>query len=65
MCLMLVEAREGIRSSGTGGTQSCELPCGGWQPNPGPLQEQQVLSLVAQADLELVILLPQSPECWL
>ena len=34
---------EGIRSSGTDITDSYEMPCGCWEPNPGPLQEQQVL----------------------
>jgi hypothetical protein len=27
----------------TGGTDSCESPCGYWELNPGPLQEQPVL----------------------
>lgn len=32
------------RSPGTGVTKDCESPCGGWDPNPGLLQGQQVLS---------------------
>ena len=33
---------ESIRFPGTGVTDSCELPCGCWESNPGPLQEQSV-----------------------
>ena len=33
----------GIRSPGTGVTDSCELPYGCWELNPGPLEEQSVL----------------------
>ena len=31
---------EGVGSAGTGVTDSCELPCGCWELNPGPLEEQ-------------------------
>ena len=34
---------EGTRSSGAGVTDSCELPCGCWELNPDPLEEQPVL----------------------
>ncbi|KAM7334546.1 hypothetical protein ACRRTK_007866 [Alexandromys fortis] len=34
----------GIRSPATGVTDSCELPCGSRALNPGPLQEQPLLS---------------------
>ena len=34
---------EGIRSSGTGVTYSCELPCGCWELNLGLLEEEPVL----------------------
>lgn len=34
---------EGIRSPGTGETDSCELPCRFWELSPGPLEEQPVL----------------------
>ena len=34
---------EGARSPATGVTDSCELPCGYWELNPGPLEEQPVL----------------------
>ena len=30
---------EGVRFFGTGVTDSCELPCGCWELNPGPLEE--------------------------
>ena len=32
-----------VRFSWTGATDSCELPCGCWELNPGPLEEQSVL----------------------
>jgi hypothetical protein len=35
---------EGVRSPGTGIIDNCELPCGCWELNPGPLEEQPVLS---------------------
>ena len=31
---------EVVRSSGTGVTDSCELPCGCWELNTYPLEEQ-------------------------
>ena len=34
---------EGFGSSGMGVTDSCELPYGCWELNPGPLEEQPVL----------------------
>ncbi|ERE84501.1 E3 ubiquitin-protein ligase [Cricetulus griseus] len=34
---------KGIGYFGNGVIDSCELPCGCWESNPGPLQEQQVL----------------------
>ena len=33
----------GVKVFGTGVTDSCELPCGCWELNPGPLEEQSVL----------------------
>ena len=33
----------GVRSPGTGIKDSCELPCGYWELNSGPLEEQPVL----------------------
>jgi hypothetical protein len=34
---------EGVRSPGREVTDSCELTCGYWELNPGPLEEQPVL----------------------
>ena len=38
------EVRKGVRSPGTEITDSCEPPCGHWESNPGPLQEQALLT---------------------
>ena len=43
MSYLYVCLGEGVRSPGTGVTDSCELPCGCWELNLGPLQEQHVL----------------------
>jgi hypothetical protein len=43
VCAMPSEARRGCLSPGTGVANSCELPCGWQELNPGPLQEQVVL----------------------
>ena len=37
---MPLEPEEGIRSPGTGVTDTCEPLCGCWEPNPAPPQEQ-------------------------
>ena len=42
-CLDPMETRKGMVSPGTGITDSCEPPCGRWELNPGPLEEQPVL----------------------
>lgn len=34
---------EGSRALGTVATEGCKLPCGFWDPNPGPLKEQPLL----------------------
>ena len=34
---------EGVRFPGAGVTDSCEPPCGCWELNLGPLEEQPVL----------------------
>ena len=34
---------EAVRSTRSGVTDSCELSCGCWELNPGPLEEQPVL----------------------
>ena len=41
-----LQSPEDIRSPGTGVTHSCELPCGYWELNQGPLQEQLECSLL-------------------
>ena len=33
---------EGVREPGTGLTGGCDLPCGCWELNMGPLEEQSV-----------------------
>lgn len=45
MCFYLCSLHvcEGIRNPGTGVTDKCELPCGCWEMNPGPLEELPVL----------------------
>jgi hypothetical protein len=43
MYLVLLEAQRGIRSSGTGITDRCKMPCRYWELNLGLLEEQQVL----------------------
>ena len=40
-------------SSGTGVADNCELPCGCWEANLGPLQEQQVSPVSADPSLQL------------
>lgn len=39
---VLREATKSIGTSGTGITDGCELPCGSWEPNSGPMQEELV-----------------------
>ena len=45
------------RSPGTGIRDSCELPCGCWELNPGPLEEQPVL-LTAEPSLQPLSFFP-------
>lgn len=40
---LLWRPEEGVRSCGTGVTDSCEPPCGCWESNSSPLQKQSVL----------------------
>jgi hypothetical protein len=44
LCIMCMQypqrPEEGTGSCGTGGPDSCELPCGLWEWNPGPVEEQ-------------------------
>lgn len=44
MCLVLKEAREGVRTSGTGVTDCCKPPSRCWESNQGLPGEQAVLS---------------------
>ena len=46
----------GVRAPGNGVTDSCELPCGCWDLNPGPLGEQPV-RLTAESSLQLPIII--------
>ena len=41
VCLVPIEFRIGVRSPGTGVTDSCELSCGCWELKLSPLEEQQ------------------------
>ena len=43
LTLFYVHWCEGVRTPGTGSSDSCELPCGCWELNPGPQEEQSVL----------------------
>ena len=52
MHVCMQRPEEGIRSLGTGVTDGCELPCGCWEWNPGPLQEQQ-LYLIPKPSLQV------------
>lgn len=50
MCLLTPE--EGIGSPKTGVAGGCELPCGFWDLNPGPLEEQTLL-LTAELPIQI------------
>jgi hypothetical protein len=42
-CFACMCVCEGVRSPGIGAIDSCcELPCGYWELNPGPLEEQPI-----------------------
>ena len=55
ICLCLTRPEEGIKSifncRGIVATDGCELPCGCWQLDLGPLQEQPVL-LTTESSLQ-------------
>jgi hypothetical protein len=42
-CLVAMETTRGMRSLGPGTMDGCEPPCGCWELDQGPLQEQQEL----------------------
>ena len=46
LCACLLRPEEAIVSSGTGIIVACELSCGCWELNLGPLQKWQVLLTV-------------------
>ena len=50
-CPVPSEASEGHQIPGTGVIDGCETPCGCWELNLGPLQEQPVL-LTAEPSLQ-------------
>lgn len=43
---------EGVRSPGTRVIDSCEQPCGSWEMNMGPLQEQPVILTLLNLSLQ-------------
>lgn len=45
MSTCVLRLQEGTGCPETGVLEGCELPCGCWEPNLSPLQEQQTLSL--------------------
>jgi hypothetical protein len=47
---------DGIRFPVIGVTGSCKLPCGCWELNPGPLQEQPVLLTIPPGPLGFSVL---------
>ena len=47
------EARRGCQIPGTGVTDGCELSCGCWEFNLGPLEELSYLSEILINDLSL------------
>lgn len=51
-CLVSPESEGGVRAPGTGVIDSWEPPCGFWELNPGPLQEQRVLLLATEPVLQ-------------
>ena len=52
---------ESPRSPGTGVTDSCELSCGSWELNLGPLEEQSLLLLTTKPFLYLYLHPSTSP----
>jgi hypothetical protein len=52
VCAASMEARGGMGFPGTEVTDSCELPCGCWEMNLCPLEEQSVLATADQLYLK-------------
>ena len=49
-----MKARRGHWIPGTGVINDCELPCGCWELNLGPLEEQQLVLLTTEPSLQPV-----------
>jgi hypothetical protein len=56
---MLAEARDNVRSPGTGVTDGYELPCGCWEPNLGPRQEQMLLAALSILSILHIVAISQ------
>lgn len=54
VCSHRLPSEEGIGCPGTGVTDAYKQTCGYWEPNLGPLQEQQILSLSCFLQFPLV-----------
>lgn len=54
---------EGVRLPGTGASDSCELPCGCWKPNSGPLKDQQALPTTEPSLQPLILFFKRRKEC--
>lgn len=61
VCWCLQKSEEGVGAFGTVVKEGCEPPCG--SPNPGPLQEQQMLS-IAVPNLQPLAYLCFTPMCF-
>lgn len=64
VCAVPAEARRNQgKFPATGVTYSCELPCGFWETNPGPLQEQQMFLIpepLSSPPFPTILLLPNN-----
>lgn len=49
--------KEGVELPGAGVKDNCEPQCGFWEPNPGPIQKQQVFLTTEQSQLPAFILI--------
>jgi hypothetical protein len=53
VCAAHGSQKKSVGSPGTGVTDGCKPPCGFWELNVGPLQEQQVLFTAEPSVLHL------------
>ena len=60
LTLFYVHWREGVRFPAAGSSDSCELPYGCWELNPGPLEEQHVL-LTTEPSLQCIMTTAVAP----